>query len=192
MPCGAAGIKQRSEILRHYGDWREVRADGIDQGLVAVKTCRGRPVASEDAVLEGGQLITDLRQQRQEFWAHEERVAPRVVEDVGDLTGRQADIERNGQRPHLRSGIIELEIAVAIVHQDRQPVTLGNAQPMQRMAQSVDTFVKAAVGEVRGAANDRSTVGIESYRMFEDLLQIHGYLSYRAARLRNSSRRTHK
>jgi hypothetical protein len=75
MPRGATGVKQCGEIFRCNGGWREVRPGGLDQGLVAMKTYRRRPVASEDAVLEGGQLITDLRQQGQEFWAHQEGVA---------------------------------------------------------------------------------------------------------------------
>ena len=142
-----------------------------------MKTLGGRPFAREDAMLQGRQLITDLRQQRQEFRAHEEGVAAGILEDIGDLTGRQADIEWNGQRPHLWSGVVELEIAVTIEHQDGQPVTLGNAQPMQRMAQPMDTLGKAAVGEVRGAADDCGAIGIKSFRVFEDLLQVHGYLS---------------
>jgi hypothetical protein len=45
------------------------------------------------------------------------------------------------------------------------------------MAQPVDTLAKASVGEARGTANDRGASGIESSRVFEDLLQVHGDLS---------------
>jgi hypothetical protein len=48
---------------------------------------------------------------------------------------------------------------------------------MQGMAQSVDTLSKAMVREVPGAANDCGAIGIKSFRVFEDLLQVHSDLS---------------
>jgi hypothetical protein len=90
-------------------------------------------------MLEGRQLITDLGQQWQ-FRAHEEGVASGIVEDISDLAGRYVDIERNASVPIC--GVANRARNSGDNLTSGWPAGHLNAQPMQRMAQSVDTLGK--------------------------------------------------
>src|SRR5437764_727694 len=77
----------------------------------------------------------------------QERPRAGVLEDVLDLGGREADVDRDHDRADLRDREVGLEHLEAVAQQQRDPVAPADAARAQRAGQPVNALAELAVGE---------------------------------------------
>ena len=100
-----------------------------------------------------------LRQQlldgRQQVQVDEEELILGVIDDVDDLLGKEARVDRVADRAHAGNAVVQLEVAVAVPGQRADAVADLDAQREQRLGD----LLRARVGVAIGVAMDRAFDG---------------------------------
>ena len=76
----------------------------------------------------------------------QDRLGARIVDRVGDIVGRQADVDRLHHRAHHRDREIALVIAVAVPFHDGDRVAFFDADLRQPARQTPDAFAELSIG----------------------------------------------
>ncbi len=87
---------------------------------------------------------------------------PRMVNDVGEVVGRQPVVDRHEHGANLGHGIEGLELLVDIRRDVCYPVTLANAHPLERGGPAVAAVEELLVGEPEVAVDDRLALRMQS------------------------------
>ena len=78
---------------------------------------------------------------------HHHRGGAGVVEDERDLLGVEHEVDRHEHHAELRGGERQHHVLPGVVRQQREPVTLGQPAPGQRVCGPVGGGVELGVGE---------------------------------------------
>src|SRR5439155_5783419 len=70
---------------------------------------------------------------------------------VRQLLGKEPDVERVEHRSHARRAQIELEMALRVPGEGRDPVAFAYPKRLERAAEAVDPFAQLLVGDPRGS-----------------------------------------
>ena len=140
-----------------------LRAVALERGGVGV--------AHDHVVLHARQVRRELRQRRHQRAVDDDDLVFRVVHDVGELVGEQADVERVEHAAHAGNGEVRLEMLLGVPREGRDPITRLDAEAAQRPRQLVDP-----VGHLRerGAAarvaleRDHLAVAVDRAPVAED------------------------
>ncbi len=124
--CGAASVKQPEEILV-VDLLVGTTAPGhslLDQVFVMVHTCGCllSGGATVDEMLDARWLL-ELRDKGGKVLVNDQDSGLAVIENEVDFWWGQAYVERHDHDPHASAGVVEFEVAVAIEHEYRDPVT---------------------------------------------------------------------
>ena len=106
-------------------------------GAVALER-RGVGVAHDDVVLHARQLRRELGQRRHQRAVDDDDLVFRVVHDVGELVGEQADVERVEHAAHAGDREVRLEVLLGVPRERRDPITRLDAEAAERGRQQVD------------------------------------------------------
>ena len=136
----AAGVEQDGGVF-FLGLVQPGRVRRGDQALIIVARPSG--VIVSGSIVRSGHADRPVapRCQRLVFQQAEERridrhhIGPGIVEDVGDLRRRQADIHRRRHRAHPVAGVQQLEIAESVTGKRCETVAALHAQRLQRAGQ---------------------------------------------------------
>ena len=111
----------------------EARLLGGEQPLVGKSLAEGRgiPLPHHDDGLDGLQVVLDGGQQRDERGVDDDATVLGVVDDVGQLVGREANVERVQHRAHGGDGEIGLEVALVVPAERADAVALLDAEAGQ-------------------------------------------------------------
>ena len=157
---GARRVAERAGgVLVELGP-REGRRHLGQQALVAEQAAHlavGRHVLAvrhQHVGLDGLESGGDLLDQRQEGRIEEQRRVLGVVGDVGDLLGEQPRVDGVADGADAGDGVVELEVAVAVPGQRRDPVAGLDAEPDQRVRQPADALARLGVAVAMEAAFD--------------------------------------
>ena len=106
---------------------------GGEQPLVGERLAEGRgvPLPHHDDGLDRLQVVLDARQQRNERGVDDDAAVLGVVDDVGQLLGREPDVQRVQHRSHAGDGEIRLEVALVVPAEGADAVTRLDAEPGQ-------------------------------------------------------------
>ena len=103
-------------------------------------------VVHQDVGLHRLQMVLELLHQRQEVSVEQNRRRAGVIDRIGDVLRRQADVNRLHDRAHHRDGEVALVIAVAIPLEDGDDVALLDADLGEPAREPPDAFAKLAEG----------------------------------------------
>ncbi|VTR67498.1 conserved hypothetical protein [Desulfosarcina cetonica] len=159
---GAAGVVDRGHLALVVDfDGQRIGIALGQEGLIvrAVQRFVVADVADVDDGVHLLQLIHDRGDQFGELIVHEQRLAVRVVDDVGHLVGRQTDIDAHQGRADHGHGVVGLEHGRGVGADEGHLVALGDAFFLQGAGQAVDARVKLAVGPADIAIDHRFLVG---------------------------------
>ena len=107
---------------------------GMHFELEAVEHRRvGRTV--DHHVLDRGSLAEHLRQQRQDRAVGQHDEVLGVVDDVGQLVGKEPHVEGVQHGTHRRHGEIGLEVLLVVPHERGDPLVTGHAQGTEGVSQ---------------------------------------------------------
>ena len=112
---------------------REAGLLGRQQPLVGERLAEGRgvPLPDHDDRLDGLQFVLDACQQRNEGGVDDDAAVLGVVDDIGQLLGRQPDVQRVQDRSHAGDGEVGLEVALVVPAEGADAVTRLDAEPGQ-------------------------------------------------------------
>ena len=120
-------------------------------------------------------LVFDARQQRQQHVVHDDEAVAGMVDDVGEVNRRQAQIERVQHAARAGDAEIGFEMRVVIPGQRADAVAALKPGFLQRLRQQARAAVKIgiSVGVQRLVRHPRDDLdlAVESPRMFEDVRQ---------------------
>ncbi len=97
-------------------------------------------VAHDHVVPDALEAPGELGQRRREGVVDEDHPVLGVVDDVGDLVGEQADVDRVQDGAEARHAEVELEVALAVPAEGRHPVALLDAEPLEDAAEALDAL----------------------------------------------------
>ncbi len=107
------------------------------------------------------QLAGDLFDERLEVAMEEEDLGSRVADDVGDLAGRQADIDRVQDRARLEDAEIGLEQLVRVVGDEAHPIAGLDADPHERVREPMRSLAELPIRQPDVAVDDAHLVSEE-------------------------------
>ena len=158
----AAGVIERKQIALPNFRPREVRRRGRERCFVIQPP--GFAAFQRDEVLDVRHLPPDAihRLEIIRVRAHHARAA--VVDDVGEVVGGQAVVDRHDDRADLRHGIEGFELRVRVRRDVGHAIALAHAEPLQRRRPAVTALEELLVGQPQRAIHDRLAVGVELAR----------------------------
>jgi len=86
--------------------------------------------ATHDDVLDRGELIEHIRQQRDERLVDKDHLVLGMVDHVDQLLGEQANIERVQHGSHAGHGEVGLHVSLVVPHECADAITRPDAQPV--------------------------------------------------------------
>jgi len=101
-----------------------------------------------------------------------------ITQDKIDFRRSEASIEGHDDRPHASAGIVEFEVAVAIEHEDRQPLAAPYSQVRQPTYQAIGAIGKLAPGILALSTGDGWKVPGYFYDVFKSLSDIHLHVPF--------------
>ena len=107
----------------------------------------GLAAAEGDEVLHAGHLIADLVHGIEVVGMHAHDAGTTMVEDVGEIVSRKAEIDRHDDGPDLWHGVIGFKVRVRVWSDAGDAVTGFDGEFLQRRRPSVAPVEKLAVGE---------------------------------------------
>ena len=155
-PAGGAGrVAQRAGGV--FVEFRPgiVLAGRRDQVVVAQQPHAGRqlqrrhPVGAghhHDRLHGSGDRRGDGADHGVEAGLGEQHLVAGMIDDIADVVGVQARIDRVADRPHARRGIIDLQMSVAVHRQRADPVAGLDAQGLQRPHQPAGPALRVGPG----------------------------------------------
>jgi hypothetical protein len=156
-PLGVAGgaarvAERRSRALVDLGPREVARAGLLEQLLVGDRAREGVEVAvaHHHEVAHAVELGRQLRQRRDERAVDEDHPVLRVVDDVDDLLGEQADVERVQDGAVGGHGEVELVVALGVPGEGRHPVAALDAEALEHAPEAVDALGHLRVGGAHG------------------------------------------
>ena len=158
---------------------REVLVAARDQVLVKERVgqppCRLARGVEQHVVLNTRRLRRQLLVKRQQRAVDEDDLVLGVVDDIAQLVGKEADVERVADRTGARHGIVELQVLVVVPGKGAHAVARLDAELHQRLGQPLDAFVHLAIGHAVQAAvrlhRRHALVGIEVVGVLDELVQ---------------------
>jgi flavin-binding protein dodecin len=96
------------------------------------------------------ELGRELGQRLDERAVDEDHAVARVVDDVDDLLGEQADVQRVQDGAVGRHREVELEVALRVPREGRHPVAALHAEALEHAAEAVDALGHLRVGGAHG------------------------------------------
>ena len=142
----------------------QVRQRGLARHVGSI---RHRRIAQRSGP-SGSQLL----HQRQERQVEEQQRVLRVIDDVGELPGKQPRIDGVAHGADAGYGVIELEMAIPVPGQRGDAVARLHAQIAQRIGKAGDTGPGFTVGRAMQAALDSGGddlgAGVHIGRVIED------------------------
>ena len=143
--AGGAGRVAHRRGLVLVGDGRPVdRVGRSQQGLVVVHLgavalershVGGAAVVHDHQVPDGGERRHQRGQQADQGPVDEDDLVLGVVDDVGDLLGEQADVERVQHPGRARGGEVQLEVAGRVPGEGGHPTVGRDAEGVEHAAQ---------------------------------------------------------
>jgi len=112
----------------------------------------GLPVRDQDQVLDGGQLAGELVEDRDQGLVDEEDLVLGIPDDELEVLRKEAQVEGVEHGAHGGDRVIELEVAVVVPAEGRDPVALADTEALQGARQLVDPGHHLAVGGAVDAA----------------------------------------
>ena len=130
----------------------EVRRRRREKGLIfsdegQTGSFRRRPVRHHDQTLHTRQARLQLLQKPSEIVVHEKRRRPRVIDRVGDLVVRKADVDGLQHGAHHRDCEERLEETVAVPVHYANGVARSDAGSGKRRGEAADAVANVAVGK---------------------------------------------
>ena len=170
---GQSGRAARVEQLGH-GVLVDVRGQRFGRGgrqerLVFELGHAARLPFDDHEARPAAELRCDLLEERGEVALEEDDLRAGVVEDVGDLVGCQADVDRVEHGARLDDAVVRLQQLVGVVGQERHPLARLDAEPEQGVGQAVRSFGVFPVGELPIAVDDPDSVAEEGRRSVAEL-----------------------
>jgi hypothetical protein len=114
-------------------------------------------------VLDGGRIAQHRRQRRDQVGVDHQELVAGVVDDVRELVGPQADVDRVIAGARQRRGEVDLQVAVVVPAERAHPVATGDAEVAQGGGEPGDPVGPVGVAGARhlagGAAADELLVG---------------------------------
>ena len=161
-PRGVADLRQRPGVGLGRGDSGRV---AVDQRLE-----RGGPVhagAEDDDPGEAPGLLE--RQDRpRPVGGGNQRLRAAILDHIGDLIGRQHDVDRIDDRAEPSDRVIAHHPFPAVLGVERHPVAGGHAQPRQPGGEPAGQVVDLRIGEAPPAENQRRAVAEPGRRLARD------------------------
>jgi hypothetical protein len=108
------------------------------------------PVPHHDEAAHAGEAGRELREGGRERVVDEDDPVLGVVDDVLDLLREQPDVDRVQHRAEARDGEVELEVALGVPAEGRDPVPRSDAQALEDPAQPLDALADLGVGRPGG------------------------------------------
>ncbi len=151
-PLGVAGRARGVAHARRVG-LRERRPrlhrPGVGQQRLVVQRARMdagvRRVLHDDHVLDRLEVLADGFEGGPAGGVHDQDFVAGVVDDVGDVGGREPDVDGVQHGPHARRGEVDLEMAVRVPREGSDPVALAHAEGLQRAGQPCRPLRPAAI-----------------------------------------------
>ena len=92
-------------------------------------------------------VLQQRRQQRQQRAVDEDDLVVGVVDDVRQLLGKEADVQRVQHPPGARRGEVQLEVAGGVPGERRHPAVGGDLQVVEHAAEPARALGPVAVGD---------------------------------------------
>ena len=161
----AARVVDRDQVA--LGERRrrpvEARRRPLQFRFVVQPSFRPGPVEGHDA-LERRQLPANGLDTLDPVGVGADDAGAAVLQDVLDVVGRQAVVDRDEHGPDLRNRVERLEMGVRVVRERRDAVARTDAEAPQERREAVATLEELAVGEAPGTVDDGLAVGMEPPR----------------------------
>ena len=84
-----------------------------------------------------------------------------VVDDVGEVVGDEAVVDRHEHRAELRHGVERFELRVGVGRDVGDAIALAHAQALQRRGPAVAAVEELRVGEAQIAVDDGLAASVE-------------------------------
>jgi len=177
----AARVAERRGLaLLHLGIVILARARLGEQVLVAQRVRQLAAVAVAhhhvvgDAVERGGKLL----QHRHERVVDEDDLVLRVVDDVRELLGEEADVQGVQHRAHAGDGEVQLEVLLVVPGEGGHAIALLHAKTVKHACQPIDAVRQAGVADPPDLAAllQRDDLGTEVARAHPAAYVVEGQL----------------
>ena len=164
---GSTGVEQlgnRVLLLNNVGEG--LRTAPLDGLLVAqgVKPGKAGLAIQEEAVVEVEKIFSNFLDEGQELLFQQQQPRFGVVEDVTEIPGGEAHVERQKDGAGLYHPVVGFQQAVTIAAEIGHHRSGLDSQRHQGVRQSVGSPAELAVAEALGSADHRGLVGVEFHR----------------------------
>jgi hypothetical protein len=150
-------------------------------------------VGQDHDVLDRRQLGAVFQQHRQEAEIGEDDPVFSVVDDVAELLGEQARVERVADRPDAHDPVPGLDMAAGVPGQRRDPVARQDAEPQQGVGHplgaGVDRGIAGADDRPLDRAADDFAVAVPGLGVVEDLVDRQRPVLHQPVHIVSSRRR---
>ncbi|MNV18576.1 hypothetical protein D3C71_1094070 [compost metagenome] len=167
---GGAGVLVE---VREAGDGRGLAQPGLILGH-ETRWQRALIIIQQDARAHVRQLFFDGVQHRQELAVGQDHPRTAVIERIGNLLGRQADVHHHQHRSDHRHGKIALQVAVAVPVHHRHGIAALYPERGQQPGQLADARLQGAVIEADVVAVDDFLLWTHCQRCQQQLLDQQG------------------
>ncbi len=111
----------------------------------------GGVISHNNVVAHTGEGGCKLLENRHDRVVDEDDAVLGVVDDVGELLGEQADVERVQHRTDARHRHVQLEVALVVPRERANAIALSHAQPLQHAREAIDALAHLPVAGAHDA-----------------------------------------
>ena len=115
-----------------------------------------------DEVLHIGRLVADALDGLKVIGMRANDLRAAVAEDVGEVIGGEAEIDRHGHRADLRHGVVAFEMCVCVRRDECHAIAGLYTKRLQACRPFIATLKKLRVGQPRVSIDDGFTLRIEA------------------------------
>ena len=127
---GSAGVTHgHTGSLVHVGIGKARRLGSQQFVVVQGRTEQGRvDRAAHDDVFDRRQLIADPSKQRSDRGVNDDHLVPSVVDDIGELLGKEPNVQRVKHRSHTRNRQVGLHVRLVVPHKGANSISVTDSQ----------------------------------------------------------------
>ena len=145
----------------------EVRAESVEEGFVVDRVRQGglprlrSRLAAYHVALDRGEIAGESFEEGREVRVEEHDTVAGVVDDVPEILRPQSDIQGVQDRSHRWDRVVELEVAPAVPHEGRDPVTDLDPEVLEAVREGRRARSRVCVGlAVRTARGQGHHLGL--------------------------------
>src|SRR5262249_36838565 len=105
-----------------------------------------RRIAHNDIEPDARKLICQALQQRHQVAVDKDNLILRVIDNIGQLLCKQADIQRVQNRAHTRNSKIQFQMTISVPAKGRDAISPPGSRCLKRVRQLLDALAPISIG----------------------------------------------